>query len=81
MLIDQLPLIVREASAGLNGANVNILNGASGLSEMAASLVGQGLTIFETIRSNLGQPDADAPDDDEDGPRPDRLRRFVLTAG
>jgi uncharacterized membrane protein YqiK len=53
MLIDQLPLIVREASAGLSGANVNILNGASGLGEMAASLVGQGLTIFDSIRSNL----------------------------
>src|ERR1700744_3372539 len=59
MLIDQLPLIVREAAAGLNGANVNILNGASGLSEFTASLVGQGLTIFESIRSNLGQPAQD----------------------
>jgi len=53
MLIDQLPMIVREASAGLNGANINILNGANGLGEMAASLVGQGLTIFDSIRSNL----------------------------
>jgi uncharacterized membrane protein YqiK len=65
MLIDQLPLIVREASAGLNGANVNILNGATGLGEMAASLVGQGLTIYESIRGNLGQPADDAPDPDE----------------
>jgi uncharacterized membrane protein YqiK len=64
MLIDQLPLIVREASAGLNGANVNILNGATGLGEMAASLVGQGLTIFESIRNNLGQPSEDEPDPD-----------------
>ena len=69
MLIDQLPLIVREAAAGLNGANVNILNGATGLSEMAASLVGQGLTIFESIRSNLGQPDDDADDPDDDTPQ------------
>ncbi|MGI8677612.1 MAG: flotillin family protein [Jatrophihabitans sp.] len=67
MLIDQLPLIVREASAGLNGANVNILNGATGLGEMAASLVGQGLTIFESIRGNLGQTDAE--DDDEAPPQ------------
>jgi flotillin len=63
MLIDQLPLIVREAANGLQGANVNILNGATGLGEMAASLVGQGLTIFESIRGNLGQPDEDAPDE------------------
>jgi flotillin len=64
MLIDQLPLIVREAAAGLQGANVNILNGATGLGEMAASLVGQGLTIFESIRGNLGQPDEDSVDPD-----------------
>ena len=68
MLIDQLPLIVREAAAGLNGANVNILNGATGLGEMAASLVGQGLTIFESIRGNLGQPAESSEGDDE----PDR---------
>ena len=67
MLIDQLPLIVREAAAGLNGANVNILNGATGLGEMAASLVGQGLTIFESIRGNLGQTD-EVDDPDDDGP-------------
>jgi flotillin len=65
MLIDQLPQIVREAAAGLNGANVNILNGAEGLGEMAASLVGQGLTIFESIRNNLGQTGRDDWDDDE----------------
>ncbi len=64
MLIDQLPLIVREASAGLNGANVNILNGADGLGELAASLVGQGLTIFDSIRSNLGHSE---PEESFDG--------------
>jgi flotillin len=56
MLIDQLPQIVKEAAGGLAGANVNVLNGAEGLSEMAASLVGQGLTIFEAVRKNLGTP-------------------------
>lgn len=53
MLIDQLPLIVREAARGLSGANVNILNGAEGISELAASLVGQGVTIFESLRKNI----------------------------
>jgi uncharacterized membrane protein YqiK len=54
MLIDQLPQIVHEAAVGLQGANVNILNGADGISELAASLVGQGLTIFESLRKNIG---------------------------
>jgi uncharacterized membrane protein YqiK len=53
MLIDQLPQIVREAAGGLAGANVNILNGADGLSELAAGLVGQGLTILDSVKKNL----------------------------
>ena len=54
MLIDQLPQIVKEAAAGLKGANVNVLNGADGLSELAAGLVSQGLTILDSVRKNLG---------------------------
>ncbi|MFD8325087.1 flotillin family protein [Streptomyces lydicus] len=57
MLIDQLPQIVKEASAGLANANVNILNGTDGLGEVAAGLVGQGLTILDSVRRNLGSPD------------------------
>jgi uncharacterized membrane protein YqiK len=56
MLIDQLPLIVKEASVGLSGANVNVLNGADGLGEIAAGLVGQGLTILDSVRQNLRAP-------------------------
>ncbi|MEY9843013.1 flotillin [Streptacidiphilus sp. BW17] len=60
MLIDQLPQIVKEASAGLQGANVNVLNGADGLGEIAAGLVGQGLTILDSVRRNLGTPSGSA---------------------
>jgi uncharacterized membrane protein YqiK len=62
LLIDQLPLIVKEAAGGLAGANVNVLNGADGLGEIAAGLVGQGLTILDSVRQNLGtsHPHADA---------------------
>ncbi|GGX10555.1 flotillin family protein [Streptomyces noursei] len=56
MLIDQLPQIVKEASAGLANANVNVLNGTDGLGEIAAGLVGQGLTILDSVRRNLGTP-------------------------
>ena len=58
MLIDQLPQIVKEAAGGLAGANVNVLNGADGLGEIAAGLVGQGLTILDSVRQNLGNQDA-----------------------
>jgi hypothetical protein len=60
MLIDQLPLIVKEAAGGLAGANVNVLNGADGLGEIAAGLVAQGLTILDSVRQNLnGQNSGD----------------------
>jgi flotillin len=68
MMIEQLPLIVKEAAAGLSGANLSVLNGAEGLSEVAAGLVAQGLTILESVKKSLGAPTGvalgtgDAPD-------------------
>jgi flotillin len=56
LLIAQLPQIVKEAAAGLNGANVTVLNGADGLGEIAAGLVSQGLTILESVRRGVGVP-------------------------
>src|SRR5580693_6071444 len=58
MLIEQLPQIVREAATGLAGANVSVLNGADGLGEIAAGLVGQGLTILESVKKSLSAGDA-----------------------
>jgi flotillin len=60
MLIEQLPLIVKEAAAGLAGSNLNILNGADGLSEIAAGLVAQGLTILDSVKKGLNN-DTSAP--------------------
>jgi flotillin len=56
MLIEQLPMIVKEAAAGLAGANVSVLNGADGLGQMAAGLVGQGLTILDAVKKSLAGP-------------------------
>jgi uncharacterized membrane protein YqiK len=58
-LIDQLPQIVKEAAGGLAGANVNVLNGADGLGEIAAGLVSQGLTILDSVKSSLGSESPD----------------------
>jgi flotillin len=56
LLINQLPQIVKEAAAGLNGANVTVLNGTDGLGEIAAGLVSQGMTILESVRRGVGVP-------------------------
>ncbi|MGH3154941.1 MAG: SPFH domain-containing protein [Streptosporangiaceae bacterium] len=53
LLINQLPMIVKEAAGGLAGANVSVLNGADGLGEIAAGLVGQGLTILDSVRKGM----------------------------
>jgi uncharacterized membrane protein YqiK len=53
MIIDQLPQIVNAAAVGLSGANVNILNGADGLGEVAAGLVSQGLSILDAVKKGL----------------------------
>jgi len=76
MLIDQLPLIVKEAATGLSGANVNVLNGADGLGEIAAGLVGQGLTILDSVRNNLGTPAAQGQGQGERAPGGD-IRRYL----
>jgi flotillin len=55
LLINQLPQIVKEAAAGLQGANVSILNGADGLGEIAAGLVSQGLSILDSVRKGVVQ--------------------------
>jgi flotillin len=72
MLIEQLPQIVKEAAAGLQGANLNVLNGAEGLSELAAGLVAQGITILDSVKRGLNNDSvvalpASAPDRASDG--------------
>ncbi|EUA85602.1 SPFH domain / Band 7 family protein [Mycobacterium ulcerans str. Harvey] len=59
MLIDQLPDIVEKAALGLSGANLTVLNGADGLSQVAAGLVSQGVAIFDAMRGSVA--------DDNDG--------------
>jgi uncharacterized membrane protein YqiK len=54
LLIEQLPLIVEKAAGGLANANVTLLNGSDGLSDVVSGLVGQGLAIFDTLRVNVG---------------------------
>jgi len=56
-LIAQLPQIVREAAGGLAGANVSILNGSDGLSQVAAGLVSQGLSILDMVKKGLSDSD------------------------
>ncbi|NUR61947.1 MAG: flotillin [Catenulispora sp.] len=79
MIIDQLPLIVEKAAAGLNGANINVLNGADGLSEIAAGLVGQGLAILESVKKGIGEEDGKGKTGD--GAKPQVIERVQIENG
>ena len=55
-LIEILPLLVDAAARGLSGASLTVLNGTEGVNETITGMVGQGLAIYETLRSSLGTP-------------------------
>ena len=55
-LIEVLPLLVDAAARGLAGSNLTVLNGTAGVSETMTGLVGQGLAIYDTLRTSLASP-------------------------
>jgi uncharacterized membrane protein YqiK len=52
-LIDVLPSLVQAAAAGIANSNLTVLNGSEGVGQMVAGVVGQGLTIYETLRKSI----------------------------
>lgn len=51
-IIEQLPELVEAASHGIAGSNLTVLNGAAGVNEMIAGLVGQGLAVLDLLRTS-----------------------------
>jgi flotillin len=49
-LIQNLPALVESAAHGLAGANLTVLNGTQGVSEIVAGLVGQGISILDLLK-------------------------------
>jgi uncharacterized membrane protein YqiK len=68
ILIEQLPLIVEKAAYGLAGANLTVLNGADGVGQMAAGLVGQGLAILESVRGSLSGAMSETTEPNKENP-------------
>ena len=61
LVIQQLPDMLRAAAAGLQGANVTVLDGAEGLNSVIASLAAQGMTLLETVRSGVKTAEIKTP--------------------
>lgn len=49
-VIEILPTLVESAARGLTDSNLTILNGTQGVSEVVTGLVGQGLSILDTLK-------------------------------
>jgi flotillin len=59
-LIEMLPTLVEAAAKGIAGSNLTVLNGTEGVNQAVAGIVGQGLSIYETLRRSSVMP-AQAP--------------------
>src|SRR6266851_787258 len=51
-IIEQLPELVEAAARGIAGSNLTVLNGAAGLNEVLAGLVGQGMAVLDLLRTS-----------------------------
>ena len=47
-----IPALVEAAARGLTDANLTILNGTQGVNEVVTGLVGQGMSILETLKKS-----------------------------
>ncbi|MEU6017164.1 SPFH domain-containing protein [Streptomyces sp. NPDC047515] len=49
-VVENLPALADAAARGMSGADLTVLNGTSGVNEMAAGVVGQGLAILHSLQ-------------------------------
>ncbi|MEU9620354.1 MULTISPECIES: SPFH domain-containing protein [unclassified Streptomyces] len=49
-IVENLPVLADAAARGMSGADLTVLNGTSGVNEMAAGVVGQGLAILQALQ-------------------------------
>jgi len=71
-LMENLPAIVEAAARGLAGANLTVLNGTEGVSEVVAGLVGQGMSILELLKNAAANGHGTSPSAVTAGVREDR---------
>lgn len=55
-IVENLPNLVDSAAGALTGSNLTILNGAEGISQVVAEVVGQGMSILDTLKKSTSVP-------------------------
>jgi flotillin len=59
-IVEALPALATAAAQGIAASNLTILNGTEGVSQVIAGLVGQGLTILDTLKTASASASASA---------------------
>ena len=54
-IVEQLPALVEAAAKGLSGANIVLVNGTEGVTDLLTNLVTQGYSIYEAIKGGVPQ--------------------------
>ena len=54
-IVEQLPALVEAAAKGLSGANIVLVNGTQGVTDLLTNLVTQGYSIYEAVKGGLPQ--------------------------
>ncbi len=64
-LVTQLPDLVERAAGALVDANLVVVNGTEGVSQLMAGVAGQGLAILDVLRKSLGAEPLGGGEDDD----------------
>jgi uncharacterized membrane protein YqiK len=57
-LVDMLPALVEAAAQSMQGSRLTVLNGATGVNDIAIGLAAQGLSIYEALRKSMADETA-----------------------
>jgi flotillin len=60
-IVEELPALVTAAAQGIAASNLTILNGTEGVSQVVTGIIGQGLSILDTLRKSTAAPSRSVP--------------------
>ncbi|WP_330318776.1 SPFH domain-containing protein [Streptomyces platensis] len=74
--VENLPALTESAAEGLSGARLTVLNGSDGVNEIVSGIVGQALTILDSLKQGTGPPGPTPPPADGTGPLPGKVTKL-----
>ncbi|GAA5612688.1 flotillin family protein [Streptomyces platensis] len=74
--VENLPALAASAAQGLSGARLTVLNGSDGVNELVSGIVGQALTILDSLKQGTGPPVPTPPPADGTGSLPRKVTKL-----